>query len=90
MAINDTALGRGIMEITEKVVSIIITPVTWLITGAAIVLFFYGLTNFILNSEGTEKENGKRHMITGLLGLLIIFAVWGIIGIIGATIKSVR
>ncbi len=90
MSITNTSFESGVNHIVSRFVEVLITPIIWLLTGFAIVLFFYGLTNFILNSEGSQKENGKRHMISGLVGLFIIFAVWGIIALIGNTVTSLR
>jgi hypothetical protein len=60
------------------------------LTGAAVILFFYGLASFILNADGTEKESGKKHMISGMVGLFIIFAVWGIVALVGDTVQSFK
>ncbi len=87
----DTAFGQGMMKITEKISDIILTPIVWLLTGAAIIMFLYGLVVFLANNEdSSEKEAGKKHMLYGMAGLLIIFAVWGIINFIGATVNSIR
>jgi hypothetical protein len=78
------------MEITYKFSDVIFTPIIWLLTGGAMIMFFWGLAHFILSSDSTVKENGKSHMVWGLVGLFIIFSVWGIIGFVGDSVESLR
>lgn len=54
------------------------------------IMFFWGLAHFILSSDSTVKENGKNHMIWGVVGLFIIFSVWGIIAFIGDSVEALR
>jgi hypothetical protein len=44
----------------------------------ALVVFFWGLVQYILN-PGEGHANGKTKMIAGLLALFIMVSVWGII-----------
>ena len=70
-----TSFEQGIQTITHKLVNIIFTPIMWILTGAAMVLFFYGIAVFLFNSDEAEKNKGKWHMVYGTIGLFIIFAV---------------
>ncbi len=90
MAVSDTAFESGIKTITHKIVDVLITPIEWLLIGASLVMFFYGLVVFLATSESAKKEDGKRHMLWGLVGLFIIFAVWGVVTIVGDTVNSLR
>lgn len=55
-----------------------------LLGGAALVVFFWGLIQYISQSgSGEEVEESKRRMIWGVLGLFVIAAVWGIVYFIG-------
>ena len=58
-------------------------------SGASIIMFFYGLALFLFNSEGGEKDKGRKHMLYGVIGLFIIFSVWGVISIITDTIDVI-
>ena len=37
-------------------------------------------------SNGGDGQDGKRHVLWGLVGMFIMFSVWGIIGFISETI----
>ncbi len=47
-----------------------------LLIAVALVVFFYGIVQYIL-----AKEGAKDLMIAGLLGLFVMVSVWGIIRI---------
>src|SRR3989344_2322592 len=51
------------------------------ITGLALMVFFWGLAKFIFRVGGDENavEGGKRLMIWGLIALFVMISVWGII-----------
>ena len=60
--------------------------VGWLVevlTGVALVVFFWGLVKFISQS-GDEKAvaSGKQLMVWGVIGLFVIIAVWGLVEIL--------
>lgn len=70
----------------NKVEFLIIKPLIILLTGAALLMFFWGLTQFILNAGSEEgRTKGKSHMLWGIIGLLIIVGVYGILRILGGT-----
>lgn len=49
----------------------------------AIVLFFWGVSRFILNSDSADGiKNGRNFMIWGIIALFVLFSVRVIIGLI--------
>lgn len=69
-----TALINGIVrEIVNPAIAILFT--------AAIVVFFWGLIQFIYGAgkEEDAKKNGKRHMMWGVIGLFIMLSAFGIL-----------
>ena len=65
-----------------KLVTQLVNPSIKLLAGAAFVLFLYGLVKFIGNiSKGGEADDGKRHMVWGIIGLVIIFGAYGIVNV---------
>ena len=66
-----------------KVINAIINPVILLISAGAFIYFLYGLMRFIQSaSVGGNTEEGKNHMIWGIVGLAIIFGAYGIINVV--------
>ncbi|MBI2086729.1 MAG: hypothetical protein HYT69_00960 [Candidatus Zambryskibacteria bacterium] len=70
---NLQALIRIFTDIIEVTVPVI--------AGLALLVFFWGLTRFILNVSGDEKaiSEGKNLMVWGLIALFIMVSVWGIL-----------
>ena len=51
-----------------------------IVAGLALVVFFWGLANFILKA-GDEKgrEEGKNVMKWGIVALFVLVSIWGIV-----------
>jgi uncharacterized membrane protein YidH (DUF202 family) len=65
----------------------ILTPVMTLLALGAFVLFVFGVVNFIRNAESDEKRSeGQKHMLWGIIGLVIIFGANAIIALIANTV----
>jgi uncharacterized membrane protein YjfL (UPF0719 family) len=53
------------------------------------VYFLYGLVDFIANPDNTDKrEEGKQHMLWGVIGMFIMMAVFTIMRILANTLGS--
>ncbi len=65
-----------------KVVVQIVNPLILLLAASALVVFLWGVFEFIRNAgdEGKRAE-GKSAILWGLVGLVIIFGAYGIINI---------
>jgi hypothetical protein len=69
-------------QFLSKVVVQIINPIILLLAAAAFVLFIWGVFEFIKGAadEG-KREEGRRAIMWGLIGLVIIFGAYGIINL---------
>ena len=66
-----------------KVVDNIINPFIVLLFAMALVYFFWGLVQFIAGADDeTKRGTGKKHMVWGVIGLVIMIGVFGIINIL--------
>lgn len=78
-----------LMRFIEGIEREIIGPIITLIALAAFVVFIWGVVDFIRGgASGEMREEGKRHMVWGVVGLAILFAANAIISFIGATAQS--
>ncbi len=61
----------------------IINPIITLLFAVAFLVFFWGIFNFIraYGDEG-QRNDGKRHMLWGVIGLFVMVAVFGIMHLI--------
>lgn len=71
---------KGLIRDAKEILDLII-PVVFVL---ALVYFFWGVAQFILNDAGSEKtrEEGKKKMIWGVIALFVMFSIMGIISII--------
>ncbi len=66
-----------------KVETVILNPVIKLGFAIALVLFLYGVFQFIANAESKEsRQQGARHILWGILGMFIMVAAGGIMRVI--------
>ena len=66
-----------------KVDGQIVNPVIYFMMGLALVYFLWGVAEYIMKANEPEgRETGTRHIIWGIVGLLIMFGVFGIAHII--------
>lgn len=56
-----------------------------LIFGLAMVFFFWGMAQFILNDAGNDKtrDDGKKKILWSIIALFIMFSIYGILRMIG-------
>jgi len=65
----------------------IIRPAITALFGLAFVFFIFGMARFVKESDSDEgRETGRRTVIFGLLGMLIMVSFLGIINIIAGTL----
>ncbi|MBU6370858.1 MAG: hypothetical protein KGH93_02485 [Patescibacteria group bacterium] len=74
-------------KLYNNVLDQIVTPIIYLLFALALIYFFWGVFQFIKNADNeTERENGKWHMIWGVIGMFIMISAKGLINIILATL----
>ncbi len=57
-----------------------------LLITSAIVIFIWGVVQFIGNADNEEKQQkGRQFMMWGILGLFVIVSVWGLVRILTNT-----
>jgi hypothetical protein len=66
-----------------KLTSVIINPLIMLIFSAGLLVFVFGLVEFLyaLNTGGDQKS-GKQHMLWGIVGMFIMASAWAILQIL--------
>lgn len=65
-----------------KVVTQVVNPIILLLSAAAFVLFIWGVFEFVLHAaDETKRSEGRRAIMWGLIGLVIIFGAYGIINL---------
>jgi len=77
-------------ELIANISREILNPFIAMLFAIALVLFFWGLMNFLYNSgDDTSKKQGKSHMLWGLIGMFIMLSVFGILSLFTETLGVV-
>ena len=75
--------AKTIDEIIGVVMREIIDPIKYLLIVGAVVFFLYGVVEMIMGASNEDaRTTGKKHMIWGLIGLVIIVSVDAIITVL--------
>lgn len=73
-------------DIMSRFVTYIINPAILIVFALGFLLFVYGLVEFLWNlNQGGENEEGKMHMLWGIVGMLIMVSVFGILELLDNT-----
>ncbi len=82
----DEALRAAPPPIVGRFIEVIINPAILLLFVVALLVFFWGIVEFIGGMENEERRDaGKRHLVWGVIGMFVMVSVWGILGIVLGT-----
>lgn len=74
-------------DLLAYVTCLIYSSVIPLIFALAVVMFIWGVVQFVINSdEEAKKAKGKQFMLWGIIALTVMVSVWGLVKILGATL----
>lgn len=70
-------------NLLDKIVTYLIDPAVRVIFTLGFFFFLWGFVEFLWKlKDGQVDENGKNHMVYGLIGMLIMVSVYGIISLV--------
>lgn len=70
-------------EVVKTLTNKILNPIESILIVAGTLLFLWGVVEFIAGASSEDKRTqGKRHMLWGILGLVIISGARGIIKVL--------
>ena len=74
--------------IVGKITAAFVNPALALIFAIGLLVFIYGLVEFIwgLSQETDKKQQGKDHMIWGLVGMFVMVSALAILKIIAGIV----
>ena len=77
------AATTNVDAFVKKVDDLIINPIIYVMFALAILIFLYGVLEFIMNQASEEKKTtGRNHMIWGIVGITIMLGVWTILNFV--------
>ena len=74
-------------ELLNKFINLIINPLIVVVFAAGFFMFVFGLVQFLfaLNKGQSENEEGKQHMLWGVVGMFVMASVYGILTLLNNT-----
>ena len=75
--------------LVNNLTQVIINPLILLFFSAGLLVFFWGVIEFLLalNAGGSSsKEDGKKHMLWGLIGMFVMVSAYAIINFIASNV----
>lgn len=76
-------------ELLNRISTFIIDPILFTLFTAAFVVFVWGLVQFVAHLDNEEARSaGGKHMIWGIIGMVVMVGVNSIIAIIQNTIAQ--
>lgn len=75
-------------SIATRIYSAIVDPLVALLFAVGLLLFVWGVLEFMFfqrGDKGEYKSKGREHMLWGVIGMAIMLAAWGIIRIVAGT-----
>lgn len=77
------------IPLLRSIATLIVNPLIKLLIGLALVVFLWGVAQFIYGAgEDKTREEGKKHIIWGLVGLFIMVSAIGIENLICKAITA--
>ena len=71
------------VDLLDRIVDLVIDPAVKLIFTLGFFFFLWGFVEFLWElKDGKVNEDGKNHMVYGLVGMLIMVSVYGIISLV--------
>lgn len=82
-------IEAGIETFANKLTTVIVNPILALLFAAGLLVFVWGVVEFLagLNGVGEGAQNGKRHMLWGVIGMFIMVAAYAILQIIARSLN---
>ena len=86
---SDIYNGEGGFEgLVDYFVCVLARSIVPLLFALALVVFLWGVTQFIMNSADENKRaQGKQFMVWGIIGLFVMFSVWGLVLLLRNTVN---
>lgn len=65
--------------------NVVVVPV---IFALAFLVFIWGVVNyfFLHTGDETKREEGRKFLMWGLLGVVVLFSVWGFVNLLLSTL----
>jgi hypothetical protein len=79
--------------LANNLTNVIINPIILLLFGMGLLLFVWGIIQMLIGlnigeGDSEKKENGKKHMLWGLVGMFIMVSAYAILKFVDSVVGS--
>jgi len=79
-----------VYDLIGRIGDYVVNPLIFLMFSVAFLVFIWGLVQFVMNLDNEEaRSTGIKHMIWGIIGMVIMLGVNGIKTIIQNTVNTI-
>jgi hypothetical protein len=76
-------------DLINRVSNAIVNPIVLLLFSWAFLMFLWGVFQFVYAADDLKaREDGKRHLLYGIIGIVVMVGAIGIVNIIKATVAQ--
>lgn len=79
---------QSLLDILIWVKCVILVAIIPIIFALALMFFLWGVMKFIRASDSVKREEGRKFIIAGLIGLFVMTSLWGIISIVSKSLGT--
>ena len=73
-------------DTVNKLVDLIVNPAIYVLFSFGLLIFVFGIVEFLNSlSKGGKTDDGKQHMLWGVVGMFIMVSVFGILHLLSDT-----
>ncbi|MCR4276078.1 MAG: hypothetical protein NUV90_01705 [Candidatus Parcubacteria bacterium] len=85
---SGTSFKNFIGDGSTGIIGLLNTVVVPIIFAFAFAAFVWGVVNyfFLHGGEEAKREEGRKFVLWGLLGMVVLFSVWGFVNIVLSTL----
>lgn len=72
------------VSLAQNIANVVVNPLIALLFAVGLLVFVLGIVEYIfgLSSNSESRENGKRHMLWGIVGMFVMAGSWSIFKLI--------
>lgn len=79
------AQGGGVRQLIQMVGGIVQALIP-IVIGLAVLVFLWGVLNYVIKSDDPGKKEAKDFMLWGIIALFVMVSVWGLVNILRDTL----
>ena len=77
------------MTLMGRIYTVVLNPLISLLFGLAFAYFVWGVVKYVWSAEQeASREEGRRAIVWGLIGMFIMFSVFGILRLVTGSIGA--